>query len=53
MGNLHQNAIRTLIAMQVAVIEHNDESLGVDKAIMALKKLDREWQKTLRELSKL
>lgn len=52
MNQTHQRAIRILIAMQVAVLEHADEQLCENKIINALDLANREWQKILRELRK-
>ena len=51
MTDLHQRALRCLVAMQVAVLEHNDyRDVDVTLAIRALEQANREWQKLLREL---
>ena len=49
----HQRALRILIAMQVAVIEHCDEDIQGTVTIKALEEFNRAWQKTVKELSKL
>jgi hypothetical protein len=53
MDHLHTSAIRALIAMQVGVLEHNDENLTVHKAIEGIEAADREWRKILKEIRKL
>lgn len=52
MNQLHQRALRALIAMQVAVIEHADEDVSGTVAIKALKECNAEWQKIVRELER-
>ena len=51
MTNLHQRALRVLIAMQVAVIEHADEDLLEDKVVEALIECNKQWQKLMKEFT--
>lgn len=53
MNQLHQRALRALIAMQVAVIEHTDEDVSGTVAIAALLECNAEWQKIVKELRKV
>jgi len=53
MTQMHQDALRCLIAMQVAVLEHCDEQLQETKAIAALEKCNKEWQKIVKELGRM
>jgi len=53
MTEIHQRALRILVSMQVAVIEHRDEDITVTVAIKALEDCNRAWQKIVKELSKL
>ena len=50
MNRLHQQAIRILIALQVAVLEHNDGDLGENVAMAAIDEADQAWQRILRQL---
>lgn len=52
MTNLHQRALRVLIAMQVAVIEHADESLNEDDVVKALQQCNAQWQKVVKEFAR-
>lgn len=53
MNSIHERAIRTLIAMQVAILEHIEESIEENKAIKAIEQINREWQKIIKELGKM
>ena len=50
MKPIHQRALRILVALQVAVIEHADEDLTENTSIKTLTECNREWQKLLKEL---
>lgn len=52
MDKLHVRALRTLAAMQVAVIEHNDEDISGSVTIKALLRCNKEWHIILKELEK-
>ena len=49
----YRRALRTLVAMQIAVIEHCDEDVHGTQAIKALEECNRQWQKIMKEFTKL
>lgn len=52
MNDLHQRALRALVALQVAVIEHADEDVLENKVIQAMTDCNREWQKIFKEFQR-
>lgn len=53
MNDTHQRALRCLIAMQIAVLEHADEDVAENQVIAALETCNKEWQKIVKQLGRV